>query len=654
MGNKIRIKQIDLQGIFSASGQVNLLSASNYVSFVTQLDATMSSDSELAAVSSSISQSVYTIRQTLGSGLVSGSTQLTSSFDTRYTLSGSIPNIPTGSFATTGSNTFSGNQIISGSVGISANSGSWNFLQNGTLVLPNGTGIYGNGLLQIDVVGGFLLTSYTDQFGSGSQEWYFHSDGTLNVPGNIEGADNLLTTASFNTFTQSYYSTSASFDSRVESLENETSSYLTSLDGAISSSTQISDLGFVTGSYTTINSFNSLTQSFNSISQSFNVISGSVGTIDFSTLATTGSNIFSGSQTISGGLSINNSGYSWSFESNGRTKIPNITFNSDRGTGMVGIKPAPGREFQIETSTAESSVGPWSFGLDGTLSAPVGANILRVANLVTTSSFNNFTGSVATTGSNQFNGNQTITGSLVHGNPGNIATGEKSHAEGEGTQAIGNFSHAEGLGTIAYANYSHAEGQDTIASGSHSHTEGNQTIALGNHQHVQGQYNAVSSVPSAFIVGNGTDSENRSNLIHAAGNEVQITGSLKVSGSIFLNQGDILATNGVISGSSQLTSSFDTRYATSASYLTSLNGAISSSSQLTSSYDTRYTLSGSVQPLPNGLISGSSQLTSSFDTRYALSASFVSSSNVSSIQTITSASYAALTPVSGTLYIIIG
>jgi hypothetical protein len=55
-----------------------------------------------------------------------------------------------------------------------------------------------------------------------------------------------------------------------------------------------------------------------------------------------------------------------------------------------------------------------------------------------------------------------------------------------------------------------------------------------------------------------------------------------------------------------------------------------------------------------GTVSGSSQLTSSFDTRYALSASFVSSSNLSSIRTITSASYAALTPVSGTLYIIIG
>jgi len=79
-------------------------------------------------------------------------------------------------------------------------------------------------------------------------------------------------------------------------------------------------------------------------------------------------------------------------------------------------------------------------------------------------------------------------------------------------------------------------------------------------------------------------------------------------------QGEIEATNGVISGSSQLTSSFDTRYTLSGSVQPLPSGIISGSSQLTSSYDTRYTLSGSVQPLPAGLISGSSQLTSSFAT----------------------------------------
>jgi len=156
-------------------------------------------------------------------------------------------------------------------------------------------------------------------------------------------------------------------------------------------------------------------------------------------------------------------------------------------------------------------------------------------------SINNFTssqlilnGKYATTASNQFNGNQTITGSLIQGLEGNIATGEYSHAEGSITKAIGNYSHAEGDYTQAKGDYSHAEGQETIASGSYSHAEGYQTIALANHQHVQGQFNAISSVPAAFIVGNGTDDSNRSNLIHAAGNEVGITGSLKVIGSAFI------------------------------------------------------------------------------------------------------------------------
>jgi hypothetical protein len=140
--------------------------------------------------------------------------------------------------------------------------------------------------------------------------------------------------------------------------------------------------------------------------------------------------------------------------------------------------------------------------------------------------------SLATTGSNNFNGNQTITGSLIQGLEGNIATGENSHAEGSITKAIGDYSHAEGDFTQAVGNYSHAEGQETIASGSYSHAEGYGTIALGDRQHVTGQYNFVSPVQSAFIVGNGTDNNNRSNLIYAAGNEVQISGSLTVNNGI--------------------------------------------------------------------------------------------------------------------------
>ena len=117
------------------------------------------------------------------------------------------------------------------------------------------------------------------------------------------------------------------------------------------------------------------------------------------------------------------------------------------------------------------------------------------------------------------------------------AIGVSSHAEGNSTNAIGDYSHAEGDNTQAKGNYSHAEGQETItlASAQFSHAEGWNTIASASYQHVQGKWNAASSVESAFIVGNGTDDGNRSNLIHAAGNEVQIKGSLNISDDLLVN-----------------------------------------------------------------------------------------------------------------------
>ncbi len=84
----------------------------------------------------------------------------------------------------------------------------------------------------------------------------------------------------------------------------------------------------------------------------------------------------------------------------------------------------------------------------------------------------------------------------------------------------------------------------------------------------------------------------------------QTTGSINIIGnvtaSIFF--GNIQSTNGVVSGSSQLTASFDTRYLN-----TSGDGVVSGSSQITYS---------GISSIPVGIISGSSQLTASYDTRY--------------------------------------
>jgi hypothetical protein len=682
------------------------------------------------------------------------------------------------------------------------------------------------------------------------------NDGKWNTLGGQTGS--FVTEAETSSFVTnvSMFLSKSIFDTYTGSAANAVSSAINAATSSLSSSNAALDnIQLFTAS------FNTFTSSVNSFSASVNGKTGSY--------ATTGSNTFIGNQTISGstyisgGLDITNNGYSWSFESNGRTKIPNITFNSDRGTGMVGIKPAIGREFQIETSTEVSSAGPWVFGLDGTLSAPSGANITRVANLITTSSFNTFTsslsgvvsssiqitnygfattsslavvtpflsssvfntfatssntftasvntttaslnsktGSYATTGSNRFNGNQTITGSiivsgsgsfignqriigsvvqgeglgagatglysythgyyveargeysravgvttlatgtgshaegsngtaagnmshaegnytqangayshaegnntqalgvgahsegnytiakgdhqhvqgqynitssavaafiigngtdfdnrsnlvfasgsqfqitgsltvngnqtitgsLIHGLEGNLATGDQSHAEGSITKAIGNYSHAEGDYTQAKGDYSHAEGQETIASGSYSHAEGYQTIALANHQHVQGQFNATSSVLAAFIVGNGTDDSNRSNLIHAAGNTVEITGSLNVGGGTITVAGVGGDEGGEI-----------------------LLGKATTNTTLTGSGVSIDIWQNRLRFFEQGGNARGAYLNVASQSN-SVGSSIVTSPNLFSIQTITSASYAALTPVSGTLYIII-
>ncbi len=93
-----------------------------------------------------------------------------------------------------------------------------------------------------------------------------------------------------------------------------------------------------------------------------------------------------------------------------------------------------------------------------------------------------------------------------------IASGDYSHAEGTGTTASGDYSHAEGHGTTANGRFSHVEGYGSVANGNYSHADGYNTIANTHCQHVLGKCNIADSNSSyAFIIGNGTDSNNRSN-----------------------------------------------------------------------------------------------------------------------------------------------
>ncbi len=112
-----------------------------------------------------------------------------------------------------------------------------------------------------------------------------------------------------------------------------------------------------------------------------------------------------------------------------------------------------------------------------------------------------------------------------------ISMGMYSHAEGENSESIGTGSHAEGVRTQSIGFGSHSEGSGTTTYGNYSHSEGLGTITNGSYQHIQGQFNFTSSTQSAFIIGNGTSDLNRSNLVFAVGNQVDIYGDLLVTGT---------------------------------------------------------------------------------------------------------------------------
>lgn len=152
------------------------------------------------------------------------------------------------------------------------------------------------------------------------------------------------------------------------------------------------------------------------------------------------------------------------------------------------------------------------------------------------------------------------------------ATGQYAVALGKETKASGNYSHAEGYGTLASSLYSHAEGYlttatshshsqgaYTLASGLISHAQGQHTIAQGRNQTVIGQYNIAQGSNAthtagdyAFIIGNGTADDARSNAMSVTWNgvidaaaldttgDIEATGYVNATGGLFYDGTNIL------------------------------------------------------------------------------------------------------------------
>lgn len=119
---------------------------------------------------------------------------------------------------------------------------------------------------------------------------------------------------------------------------------------------------------------------------------------------------------------------------------------------------------------------------------------------------------------------------------GTAATGHVAFSSGYDTTASGNFSTAMGRSTIASGNHSSANGYYTTASGNRSSATGAYTTASDFGSMVIGQYNssgssvtnsatAFNTANTAFVIGNGVDSSNKSDAF-----KVMYNGNTTISG----------------------------------------------------------------------------------------------------------------------------
>ena len=171
-----------------------------------------------------------------------------------------------------------------------------------------------------------------------------------------------------------------------------------------------------------------------------------------------------------------------------------------------GYGPAPTFEFGFENDVTGS--GGFASGGNNTVTAAVAH---------AEGSFNTASGVAA----HAEGAESTASALAAHAEGSNTeASAESAHAEGVGTEASGVGAHAEGNNSVASGAYSHAEGSNTEASATASHAGGAGTIAQGPYQTVVGVYNTAEGDGSSsggnhllFIVGNGTDDNNRSNAL---------------------------------------------------------------------------------------------------------------------------------------------
>jgi len=471
----------------------------------------------------------------------------------------------------------------------------------------------------------------------------------------------LVSTSSFNSYTASQ--STASLVSRLGILESNTGSYLTSLNGTISGSSQLTgsyDGRYVlSGSITQttwdnisgkptglvsqsvdITSLNSFTASYFTDSASIDsrittekgrvdaILSASTADVDtfaeivtlINSVDTTNDNAFATYYTSSNARIGSLESVTSSYETKGRGIVSGssqLTSSFDTRYTLSGsVQPLP-------SNLVSSSAQITAFGFISS------SQTIDTGSFATTSSLNTLSSSVDSrldtleasiiSGSTNYTqvlgnrrtsinsiGTSIISGSITtSGNPVQImVTGDANPIGGSSFGRLQIFRDGNGIGNVIQVENSSNLNVPYCLNVIDTPSAGTYTYSM----------RTVDSMSGTFDFG-------------------EFTGPLLTAVELKSNT---QLPSGLISGSSQLTASYDTRYTLSGSVQPLPSNLISGSSQLTSSFEVRGSgiysssaqlpnglISGSSQ-LPIGLVSGSSQLTSSYDTRYTLSGSVVS------------------------------
>jgi len=120
------------------------------------------------------------------------------------------------------------------------------------------------------------------------------------------------------------------------------------------------------------------------------------------------------------------------------------------------------------------------------------------------------------------------------GSPNNQIASIKAYGESVGNIfGSGNVYIAPNIGTLS--GFKNLRGSFSVGTASYGIGTGSVTLgqfvrADGNYQTVVGAFNQVNSSSNSFVIGNGTSTGSRSNLLFASGSQIQVTGSIITDG----------------------------------------------------------------------------------------------------------------------------